>query len=129
MVSAEDDEIRRRVLTKLENEQGLTLKKLAEDCQSVASVKSDSKTIEESEVAHIKKIKSKPTLYSPQKEKSTTTRPNIYEKPSSNRRKNPPPGPCYICGDLHWMRFCPAKKKKTCKNCGKVGHIVGMPKN
>ena len=22
------------------------------------------------------------------------------------------------------MRFCPAKKKKTCKNCGKVGHEV-----
>ena len=41
-----------------------------------------------------------------------------------NRRKNQPPGPCYICGDLHWMRFCPAKKKLTCKNGGKVGHEV-----
>ena len=65
LVSPEDAEIRRRVLTKLENEQGLTLKKLAEDCQRVVSVKSDSKTIEESGVAHIKKIKSKPTCYSP----------------------------------------------------------------
>ena len=55
LVSAEDAEIRCRVLTKLENEQGLTLKKLAEDCQRVVSVKSDSKTIEESGVAHIKK--------------------------------------------------------------------------
>ena len=51
-------------------------------------------------------------------------RPNIYEKQSTNRRKNSPPGPCYICGDQHWMRFCPAKKKKTYKNCGKVGHEV-----
>ena len=31
-VSAEDAEVRQRVLTKLENEQGLTLQKLAEDC-------------------------------------------------------------------------------------------------
>ena len=38
--------------------------------------------------------------------------------------QNPPPGLCYICGDLQWMRFCPAKKKLTCKNCGKVGHEV-----
>ena len=53
LISAEDAEIRRRVLTKLENEQGLTLKILAEDCQSVVSIKSDSKTIEESGVAHI----------------------------------------------------------------------------
>ena len=57
------------MLTKLENEQGLTLKKLAEDCQRVVSVKSDSKTIEESEVANIKKIKSKPTLFPIEKEK------------------------------------------------------------
>ena len=53
LVSARDAEIRHRVLTKLENEQGLTLKKLAEDCQRVVSVKSGSKTIEESGVAHI----------------------------------------------------------------------------
>ena len=71
LVSAEDAEIRRRVLAKLENEQGLTLKKLAEDCQRVVSVKSDSKTIEESGLAHIKKIKGKPTLYSPQKNYAT----------------------------------------------------------
>ena len=38
LVSAEDAEIRRRVLTKLENEQGLTLKKLAENCQRVVFV-------------------------------------------------------------------------------------------
>ena len=47
-VSAEDAEVRRRVLTKFENEQGLTLQKLAEDCHRVISVKCNSKTIEES---------------------------------------------------------------------------------
>ena len=70
LVSAEDADIRRRVSTKLENEQGLAFKTLAEDCQRVVSVKSDSKTIEDSRVAHVKKIKSKLTRYSPQKEKS-----------------------------------------------------------
>ena len=80
LVSAEDAEIRRCVSTKLENEQGLTLKKIADDCQRVVSVKSDSKTIEESGVAHTKKIKNKSTLYCPQKEKSKITRPNIYDK-------------------------------------------------
>ena len=41
LVSTEDAEVRRWVLTKLENEQGLTLQKLAEDCQRVISVKCD----------------------------------------------------------------------------------------
>ena len=87
LVSTEDAEIRRRVLIKLENEQGLILTKLAEDCQRVVSVKSESKTIEESGVAHIKKIKSKPTRYSPQKEKRKIVRPNIYDKQSTHRQK------------------------------------------
>ena len=39
---------RRRVLSKLENEPDLTLQKLAEDCQSILSVRKDSKNIEES---------------------------------------------------------------------------------
>ena len=58
LVSAEDAEVRRQVLTKLENEQGLTLQKLAEDCQRVIFVKCDSKTIEESGAAQIRKIRS-----------------------------------------------------------------------
>ena len=64
LVSAEDAEVKRRVLTKLENEQGLTLQKLAEDCQRVISVKCDSKTIEESGGAQIRKIRRKSTAYS-----------------------------------------------------------------
>ena len=55
LVSAEDTEVRRRALTKIENKQGLTHQKLAEDCQRVISVECDSKTIEESGVAQIKK--------------------------------------------------------------------------
>ena len=61
LVSAEDAEVRRRVLTKLENEHGLTLQKLAEDCQRVIPVKCDSKTIEESGEVQIRKIRSKST--------------------------------------------------------------------
>ena len=62
LVSAEDAEVRRRVLAKLENEQGLTLQKLAEDCQRVISVK-------ELGVAQIRKIRSKSTAYSSKKQK------------------------------------------------------------
>ena len=55
LVSAEDAEVRWRVLTKLENKQGLTHEKLTEDCQRVITVKCDSKTIGESGVAQIRK--------------------------------------------------------------------------
>ena len=42
-VSAKDAEIRRKVLSKLENEPDLTLQKLAGDCQRIVSVRKDSK--------------------------------------------------------------------------------------
>ena len=41
LVSAKDAEIRRRVLSKLENNHDLTLQKLAEDCQRIVSVRKD----------------------------------------------------------------------------------------
>ena len=119
--SAEDAEVRRRVLTKLENEPGLTLQKLAEDCQRVISVKCDSKTIKESGVAQITKIRSKSTAYSPQKDKRQISCSKPSNKQNINRLKKPP-GPCYHCGKWHWMKFCPVKKKRYCKNCNKNGH-------
>ena len=57
LVSAKDAEIRRRVLSKLENEPDLTLQKLVEDCQRIVSVRKDSKYIEESGVVYVRKVK------------------------------------------------------------------------
>ena len=59
LASTKDSEIRRRVLSKLEREPNLTLKKLAEDFQGIISVKKDSRYIEESGVAHVRNIHKK----------------------------------------------------------------------
>ena len=57
LVSTKDAEIRRRIQNKLEKEPNITLQKIAEDCQMYLSVKQDSKKkIEESGIAHIRKI-------------------------------------------------------------------------
>ena len=118
LVLAEDAEVRRRVLTQLENEQGLTLQKLVEECPSVISVKCDSKTIEESSLTQIRKIRSKSTAYSPQKDKRQISCSKPRDKQNANRLKKPP-GPCYHCGKWQWMKFCPVKKKKKKKTLGK----------
>ena len=49
-----------------ESEPNLTLKKLAEDCQRIISVKKDSRDIEESGVAHARKLHKK-LLITPRK--------------------------------------------------------------
>ena len=50
-------------LSKLENEPDLTLQKLAEDCQRIVSVRKDSKNIEESGVAYVRKVKHRSQSY------------------------------------------------------------------
>ena len=77
LVSAKDAEIRRRVLSKLENEPDLTLQKLAEDCQRIVNVRKDSKNIEESGVAYVRKVKHRSHSYSPVKERKNIVTQNF----------------------------------------------------
>ena len=77
LVSAKDMEIRRRVLSKLENEPDLTLQKLAEDCQRRVSVRKDSMTIKESGVAYVRKVKHRSQSYSPVKERKNMITQNF----------------------------------------------------
>ena len=76
-MSAKDAEIRRRVLSKLENEPDLTLQKLAEDCQRIVSVRKNSKNIVESDVAYIRKVKHRSQSYSPVKERKNMITQNF----------------------------------------------------
>ena len=76
-MSAKDAEIRRRVLSKLENEPDFTLKKLAEDCQRILSVRKDSKNIEESDVVYVRNVKHRSQSYSPVKERKNMITQNF----------------------------------------------------
>ena len=76
-MSAKDAEIRRRVLSKLENESDLTLQKLVEDCQRIVSVRKDPKNIEVSGVAYVRKVKRRSQSYSPVKERKNMITQNF----------------------------------------------------
>ena len=77
LMSAKDAKIRRRVLSKLENEPDLTLQKLAEDCQRIGSVRNDSKNIKESGAAYVRKVKHRSQSYSPVKERKNMITQNF----------------------------------------------------
>ena len=83
-----DAEIRRRVLSKLENEPDLALQKLAEDCQRIVSVRKDSKNIEESGVAYVRKFKHRSQSYSPVKERKNMITQNFNTGRLVTTKKN-----------------------------------------
>ena len=85
LVLAKDAEIRCRVLLKLENKPDLTLQKLAEDCQRIVSVWKDSKDIEESGIAYVRKVKI-PIILSGKREKKYDY-PKFQNRQTSNNQK------------------------------------------
>ena len=96
LVSAKDAEIRRRVLSKLESETDLTFQKLAEDYQRIMSVRKDSKNIEESGVAYVRKVKHRSQSYTPVKERNNmitqnfnTSRLVTTTKKTKTKKKHP----------------------------------------
>ena len=90
LLSAKDAKIKRRVLSKLENEPDLTVQKLAEDCQRIVSVKKDTKNIEESGVAYIRKVKHRSQSYYPVKERKKYEYPKFQYRQTSDNQKNHP---------------------------------------
>lgn len=80
LVSTKDAEMSRRILTKLENEQDLTLQKLAKDCQRCVSVKKDSKDIEQADIAYIRKVRRQTNF--PSLQTKQTNFPPLKNKPN-----------------------------------------------
>ena len=88
-MSAKDTEIKRRELTKLENEPDITLQKLAEDCQRIVSVGKDLNNIEESGFAYVRKVKHRSQSYSPVKERKYMITQNFNtDRLVSTKKKN-----------------------------------------
>ena len=54
LVSRKDSDMRRRILTKLENEQNMSLQQLADYRQQHVNIKQDSQKIEEAGIANIR---------------------------------------------------------------------------
>ena len=89
-MSAKDAEIRRRVLSKLENEPDLTHQKLVEDWQRIVSVRKDSKIIDESGVAYVRKAKHRSQSYSPVKERKIgSPKISILADYDNQKKKHP----------------------------------------
>ena len=125
-------------LSKLENEPDLTLQKLAEDCQMIVSVGKDSKNIEKSGVAYVRKVKHRSQTYAPVKERKNMITQNFNtgrlvttkKKKKKKKKKNKPPSACCLCGKLNWAKGCPYRTKnaKTAINSDIRAHSVETEK-
>ncbi|XP_062700352.1 uncharacterized protein K02A2.6-like [Aedes albopictus] len=116
--SENDVEIRTRLLTKIEDNNDVTLEQLSEECQRLFNLKHDSAMIESqapySEVQAVRKFGGK------RFGKHDRESPRRFSSDAVQR----PSYACWLCGALHYARDCSYRKHK-CSDCGQVGHREG----
>ncbi|CAH8468203.1 unnamed protein product [Schistosoma rodhaini] len=107
--SPQDAEVRTRLLIRLDQDPNVTLKTLTDECKRLQNIRHDNQLIEQvnsnltcSSVNAVTRLKS--------------------QKP--NKTHNKPTDACWLCGDWHYVRFCPFKKYK-CQVCNRRGHKEG----
>ena len=86
LTSPSEREIRTGLLTKLEQDQKITLQSLAEECQRILDLGADTAKIEEQDISNIHTIKNKPQG----KKNELFFKINL----------------CYGCGELHLFKDC-----------------------
>ncbi|XP_038106182.1 uncharacterized protein K02A2.6-like [Culex quinquefasciatus] len=116
--SPRDAEIRTRLISKLEAEEAnpqpeppaegaaprLTLENLVEECHRIINLKQDTQLVEKTEKLNIHAVAKQP-------------RPTATEK-------KVPSSPCWLCGDMHYVRDC-SYKDHMCSRCKRQGHKEG----
>ena len=83
-----------------------------EYCQRIVTVIKDSKIIEESGVAYVRKVKQSSQSFSPVKERKKYDYPKFQNRQTSDNQKNPPSA-FYLCGKVHWAKDCPYRTKNV----------------
>ncbi|XP_062703621.1 uncharacterized protein K02A2.6-like [Aedes albopictus] len=115
--SENDVEIRTRLLTKIEDNNDVTLEQLSEECQRLFNLKHDSAMIESAtpygQVQAVRKFGGK----------RFNKRDREVKRSSSDTGKKPNT-PCWLCGALHYVRDCSYRNHK-CSDCGQFGHREG----
>lgn len=112
--SSQYNDIRTKILSKLETDVAITLNSITEQCQQLANIKHDTNMIEAKDASSINAIKNSSHKH--------TERTN-----SSADSSSVPRTPCWFCGGLHFKRDCTYSNHK-CAKCNKIGHKDGYCK-
>lgn len=122
--SHEDQEIRMKILSKLDSDAEITIEKIVQDCQKLKTLKEDTILVEKPKdntvnfVGKNKKFQSQ--FQSKFQSHSHSKKHEVQNQPQSKL----PRTPCWNCGDLHFSKYCEFKNHQ-CKDCNKIGHKEG----
>ncbi|XP_058827820.1 uncharacterized protein K02A2.6-like [Topomyia yanbarensis] len=118
-----DAETRTRLLCRIEENNGVPLEQLAEECQRLLNLKLDNAMIESAtSFGQVNVIKQRSS------DKRFNKRDQPSSKPAANDMRKKPGTPCWFCGAFHYVRDCLFKNHK-CSECKQFGHCNSSKKS
>ncbi|XP_055632846.1 uncharacterized protein K02A2.6-like [Toxorhynchites rutilus septentrionalis] len=114
-----DAEVRTRLLTKISDNNDVTLEALMEECQRLINLKSDTAMIESPGRVQIIKRN-----FQQRKQYGKRFRDRPKESPRNEEERKSPATPCWNCGAMLFSNHCGFKSHK-CADCKQIGHKEG----
>nr|XP_040226826.2 uncharacterized protein K02A2.6-like [Anopheles coluzzii] len=128
----DDNDLRTRLLARIEERNDVTLEQLSAECQRITSVKGDSAMIAGETNERVFAVHS-----GEKRSHEKAAQQTNYKRFTPYRTKRPfrakyavcsstskPAKPCWLCGDMHWVRECTYRSHK-CLDCARYGHREG----
>jgi hypothetical protein len=123
--SQQDAEIRTKILSKIDSDEGITIDKIVQECLTLINLKHDTNLVgNKSENSNVNFVSKGSKKFNSKHPGSKPQSPSGSKPQSTHDSNKVPRRPCWQCGKMHYVKDC-KYSDHFCKDCKNKGHKEG----